>query len=146
MKQTTNAHPFFAINLTRNFEIDTDDLRFFVSAMQGWKYIETEGIASDGTEFDVMYLWLDDIEVPTSAYDVYALAEILDKAGFDISPDDITVSYTHPEFTCDCCNYAPVLLLDEVSRLESICGNINNPSRYLQKVKQFAYSISRVSA
>ena len=41
---TLYAHPFFAINLSRNFKIEPDEFRTFVSGMPNWKYVEVEGM------------------------------------------------------------------------------------------------------
>ncbi len=135
MNYTNYAHPFFAIDLTRNFEIDTDELRFFVSAMQGWKYVELEGIALDGTYVDTMLLWFYESGKPAHCiYDAYTLADFLDMAGFDISPNDISVNCIHSAFACECCSHAPLFLLEEMAHVKCIYGNVSNPNLYVQIV------------
>ena len=137
---TLYAHPFFAINLSRNFEIEPDELRTFVSGMSNWKYVEVEGIDTDGNEVDVMFLWVHSDKVtPLYKDQAFELAEWFDMAGFDINPDDILVANNYQAFACECNNYAPILPLEDMSRIEGIYGNINNKQLYVQKaMRRFA--------
>ena len=131
---TLYAHPFFAINLSHNFEIEPDELRTFVSGMPDWKFVEVEGIDTDGNEIDVMFLWAHSDKVTSLHKDQsFELAEWFDMAGFDINPDDILVVNNYQSFACECSNYAPILPLEEMSRIEGIYGNIDNPNLYVQK-------------
>ena len=134
-----HAHPFFAINLSRNFEIEPDELRTFVSGMPDWKYVEVEGIDTDGNEIDVMFLWVHSDKVTHLYKDqAFELAEWFDMAGFDINPDDILIVNNYQSFTCECSNYAPILPLEDMSRIEGIYGNIDNPNLYVQKAMRRA--------
>ncbi len=133
MKHNTNAHPFFAINLSRNFEVDSDELRAFVMAMPDWKYIELEGVDTEGFEVDILFLWSSS-NTANQLYDdqIYALAEFLDSAGFDVNPEDVLIVRDYDSFTCECCNFAPVVHLEDMSRVEGIYGNVDNYQLYIQ--------------
>lgn len=136
---TLYAHPFFTINLSRNFEIEPDELRTFVSGMSNWKYVEVEGIDTDGNEVDVMFLWSRSNRVaPLYEDQAFELAEWLDRVGFDINPDDIVPVNYYQAFACECNNYAPILPLKGMSRIEGIYGNIDNPNLYIQKAMRRA--------
>ena len=54
-------------------------------------------------------------------------------AGFDINPDDILVVNSYQAFACECNNYAPILPLEDMSRIEGIYGNVDNQNLYVQK-------------
>ena len=135
-----HAHPFFAINLSRNFEIEPDELRTFVSGMPDWKFVEVEGVDTDGNEIDVMFLWAHSNKVTSLHKDqAFELAEWLDRVGFDINLDDIEPVNYYQAFACECSNYAPILPLEDMSRIEGIYGNIDNPNLYVQKaMRRFA--------
>ena len=136
---TLYAHPFFAINLSHNFKIEPDEFRTFVSGMSNWKYVEVEGIDTDGNEIDVMFLWVHSDKVTHLYKDqAFELAEWFDMAGFDINPDDILIVNNYQSFTCECSNYAPILPLEDMSRIEGIYGNIDNPNLYVQKAMRRA--------
>ena len=99
---TLYAHPFFAINLSHNFKIEPDEFRTFVSGMPDWKYVEVEGIDTDGNEVDVMFLWLrSDKVAPLYEDQAFELAEWLDRVGFDINPDDISPVNYYLAFACE---------------------------------------------
>lgn len=135
-----HAHPFFAINLSHNFEIEPDELRTFVSGIPDWKYVEVEGIDTDGNDIDVMFLWVhSDTVTPLYKGQAFELAEWFGMAGFDINPDDILPVNNYQAFACECSNYAPILPLEDMSRIEGIYGNIDNKQLYVQKaMRRFA--------
>lgn len=135
-----HAHPFFAINLSHNFEIEPDELRTFVSGIPDWKYVEVEGIDTDGNDIDVMFLWVhSDTVIPLYKDQAFELAEWFGMAGFDINPDDILAVNNYQAFACECSNYAPILPLEDMSRIEGIYGNIDNKQLYVQKaMRRFA--------
>lgn len=134
------AHPFFAINLSHAFEIEPDEFRTFVSGMPDWKYVEVEGIETDGNEVDVMFLWVHSDKVtPLYKDQAFELAQWFDMAGFDINSDDIMVINGYQAFACECSNFAPILPLEEMSRIEGIYGNIDNKQLYVQRaMRRFA--------
>ena len=68
----------------------------------------------------------------------FELAEWLDRVGFDINPNDIVPVNYYQAFACECNNYAPILPLKGMSRIEGIYGNIDNPNLYVQKAMRRA--------
>lgn len=135
MTYKTNAHPFFAINLSRNFDVDSDELRSFIMAMPAWKYVELEGVESNGNDADIMYIWTCDQNCKTTAtYDLQEFVDFLNTSGFGIPQKDVVVVHNYRDFTCECCNFAPVISLSGISYVESIYGNVDNAQLYLSKV------------
>ena len=115
--------------------VAADDLHVFDGAAEG----EVEGVDTDGNEIDVMFLWAHSNKVTSLHKDqAFELAEWLDRVGFDINPDDIVPVNYYQAFACECNNYAPILPLKGMSRIEGIYGNIDNPNLYVQKAMRRA--------